>query len=435
MKKSLIKKIVFFFFLFTQVSFSQTSSSDAYKLCVALQYNNFLSDTEAENAVQKIMSVVGISEQPILQACDNMNNAVAVAYRGQRFILYDPEFMKMLSKNTDDYWSNLFVLAHEVGHHVNGHSLDILLYSSGNINTKSLEEKRNQELQADEFAGFALAKLGATLQDATDLFKNLPEIPNENYSTHPNKEKRIEAVKRGYEKAGLGYADSELINYSLTENLDTSNIKSWDNVIENVKEDMLTNISDPFERINLIKKENIPDKRNTSWVTGKILKNTNAKFIDPRLFIIQEKYNNTEDIFSYTDLYFHNSFFIQNVLAKVPKNYQKTVLGYIRNGRFEFEFIFDDGYNGFFSSVSPDNKNHWGINLKRKTNESRENYTNRFKFFIEKLKKQKQLFIRISKIDYAFINGIEDFININDVENYIKTHQFDLNGSSKALNF
>lgn len=420
---------------FVQFSIAQ-NTSNSYKLCVALQTNNFLNDKEAQRAVDRIMSVTGLVERPILQACDNINNAVAISYRGERYILYDPDFMKMISKNTDDYWSNLFVLAHEVGHHINGHSLDILLFVNGEIDVKSLEEKRMQELQADEFAGFVLAKLGATLQDATNLFKNFPRIPNENYSTHPNKEKRIEAVKRGYEKTGLGYSDTEILNYSLTEKLDMNDTQLWDNVIENVKDNMLEDIIDPFKRIDIIKNENIPDKKNTSWVTGKILENNNSNFLNPTLFVVQEKYDEAEDnLLLNTDLYFHNSFFIQYVLNKIPRTFHKTALSYIRNGRFEFQFIFDDGHTGLFSSISSDNQNQWGMVLKRNTNESKGDYNRRYAIFFEKLKKQKQLFIRISKIDYGFVNGIEEFIDMSSLEGQIKTHQFGLAGSSNALEF
>jgi hypothetical protein len=183
------------------VSFGQKSNdADALKLCVALQSTNFTTDAEAEDAVNKILSVIGASQKPTLQACSNINNAVAAVYKGQRYILYDRDFMNSLTAGSNKYWSNMFILAHEVGHHINGHSLDIVLYASDIIDPKSLEEKRKQELEADEFAGFVLAKLGASLSQTSKVLSNLPRISNENSSTHPSKDKRIASVRLGFKK-------------------------------------------------------------------------------------------------------------------------------------------------------------------------------------------------------------------------------------------
>ena len=198
-----MKKLIIFFFLVVSASYSQTS--DALKLCVALQ-DNFTSNTEANNAVDKILSVIGTSQKPILQPCSNINNAVAASYKGQRYILYDKDFMESLTVGRNKYWSNMFILAHEVGHHINGHSLDIILYQNDVINPKSLSTRRSQELEADEFAGFVLAKLGATFDQTSKVLLNIPKISNDYDSTHPSTDKRIRAVKNGWER---GYVKKE----------------------------------------------------------------------------------------------------------------------------------------------------------------------------------------------------------------------------------
>ena len=56
---------------------------------------------------------------------------LATSFKGVRYILYDKGFMNSL--DSGDNWTNLFILAHEVGHHINGHSLDLLLYDIRNI--------------------------------------------------------------------------------------------------------------------------------------------------------------------------------------------------------------------------------------------------------------------------------------------------------------
>ena len=196
-----MKKLILVLFFFPLISFSQKiNNADALKLCISLQGNNFASDELADNAINKILSVIGASQKPILQACNNINNAIAVAYKGQRYILYDRNFMNSINSEENQYWSNMFILAHEIGHHINGHSLDILLYANDIVDPKSLEESRQQELEADEFAGFVLAKLGATLKETSLVMQNIPLIDNENTSTHPIKDKRIIAARKGYKK-------------------------------------------------------------------------------------------------------------------------------------------------------------------------------------------------------------------------------------------
>ena len=198
-----MKKLFIYFFFIVSSAYSQTS--DALKLCVALQ-DNFTSNYEANNAVDKILSVIGTSQKPILQPCSNINNAVAASYKGQRYILYDKDFMESLTVGRNKYWSNMFILAHEVGHHINGHSLDIILYQNDVINPKSLSTRRSQELEADEFAGFVLAKLGATFNQTSKVLLNIPKISNDYDSTHPSTDKRIRAVKNGWER---GYVKKE----------------------------------------------------------------------------------------------------------------------------------------------------------------------------------------------------------------------------------
>ena len=106
--------------------------------------------------------------------------------------------MSMLSSDTSN-WTNLFILAHEVGHHVNGHSLDLVLYAGEIVDAPELKNKREQELEADEFAGFILAKLGASLNQTISSVSNLSN-EDDTYSTHPKRDKRISAINNGFIK-------------------------------------------------------------------------------------------------------------------------------------------------------------------------------------------------------------------------------------------
>lgn len=196
----MIKRIVVLL-LIVQFSFAQDygNSVDALKICSSLQANNFGTDAEAEQALEKILSVIGASKRFVLQPCDNINNAVATAYKGIRYILYDRQFMNSISNGND--WGNLFILAHEVGHHINGHSLDLVLYMAEVVEPSTLALKRQQELEADEFAGFILSKLGGSLQDARTAITNVSSTGEDSYSTHPSRDKRLEAMEKGFDNA------------------------------------------------------------------------------------------------------------------------------------------------------------------------------------------------------------------------------------------
>ena len=193
-----MRKLLYLILFVSFVSFSQDygNKEDAIKLCTAIQSNNFSSDTSADNALERILGVIGASKRFVLQPCDNINNAVATSFNGIRYILYDRDFMNTLDSGSN--WGNLFILAHEVGHHINGHSLDILLYKS--VEPKTLKQRRQQELEADEFAGFILAKLGGSLSSCNDVITKISNNSDDTYNTHPSRNKRIGAVRKGYYK-------------------------------------------------------------------------------------------------------------------------------------------------------------------------------------------------------------------------------------------
>jgi hypothetical protein len=196
-----VRKLILLLLFVPLFSFGQDygNDSDALKLCTAIQTNNFTTDVEAEKALDRILSVIGASKRFVLQPCDNINNAVATSYKGVRYILYDKDFMDSL--DSGDNWTNLFILAHEVGHHINGHSLDLLLYVAEAVEAETLVNQREQELEADEFAGFILGKLGATLEQASLGISLISTEKDDTYSTHPSKSKRLSAINLGFNNA------------------------------------------------------------------------------------------------------------------------------------------------------------------------------------------------------------------------------------------
>lgn len=208
--KNLFLIITFLFYSYCYSQYDYNNSADALSLCIAYQNNSFTSNnsthqtsfssfSNANDELSKILSVIGASKRFIVQPCSSINNALAVQYKGVRYILYDPVFMSSLSNGNS--WSDLFILAHEIGHHINGHALDIILYATETVEVVSLAENRKQELEADEFAGFVLAKLGATFEQAIYSIDKYSSNGSDINSTHPSKSKRLVAIKTGFENA------------------------------------------------------------------------------------------------------------------------------------------------------------------------------------------------------------------------------------------
>lgn len=196
MKNTFIYLLAFFpILLFSQEDDSYkldyNNTRNAAELCTRYKSNGFISNAEADNALGKILSVVGASKRFIVAPCENINNALAITDDGMRYILYDPEFINSISE-TSNYWANMSILAHEVGHHINGHTLGASM---------SAYENRIQELEADEFSGFVMQKIGATLEQAIDAIASLASSGDDSYSSHPNKERRTKAITKGFNNA------------------------------------------------------------------------------------------------------------------------------------------------------------------------------------------------------------------------------------------
>ncbi|MFL9845731.1 M48 family metalloprotease [Flavobacterium rhizosphaerae] len=111
------------------------------------------SGTTVQKAVAEIMSVIGLKPNFELRVA-NVPNAAAVVIKNKRYILYNPKFMNQINKASGTNWAAISILAHEIGHHLNGHTLD------------NVGSRPQTELEADEFSGFVLRKMGATLPDA-----------------------------------------------------------------------------------------------------------------------------------------------------------------------------------------------------------------------------------------------------------------------------
>ena len=63
------------------------NSQKATELCTRMKSNSFMSNADADEALGKILSVLGASKRLVLAPCENINNAIAIIDDGMRYIL------------------------------------------------------------------------------------------------------------------------------------------------------------------------------------------------------------------------------------------------------------------------------------------------------------------------------------------------------------
>ncbi|MEJ8757078.1 membrane-binding protein [Pontibacter sp. H259] len=145
----------------------------------------------ARDIVKEIIDVVGLKPRFELRAA-NIENAAAVIYNGKRYILYNEDFLAAINNAVHTDWGGVSILAHEIGHHLNGHTLSRTGSNPGD------------ELEADEFSGFVLRKMGASLAEAQAAINLLSE--EHTSATHPGRNYRLASISKGWKNA-----DSQLM--------------------------------------------------------------------------------------------------------------------------------------------------------------------------------------------------------------------------------
>ena len=139
----------------------------------------------ALDIVAQILSYTGLPQTFEVYSA-NIYNAAALMADNKRVILYDPRLIADIEEITDHDWPAVSILAHEIGHHLAGHTLEEVY-------------NRSYELEADYFSGFILQKMGATLDESQSVMNLLRDHPN--MTEHPPQAERLAAIKQGWQEA------------------------------------------------------------------------------------------------------------------------------------------------------------------------------------------------------------------------------------------
>ena len=145
---------------------------------------------DVEATIERITAASGLAANFTIVAEEGYGNAAAVIVDGRRIIVYDPLLLQTLEQQIGNAWAPTSVIAHEVAHHLNGHTV-------GEIN-----RRHEAELEADFFSGFILRRMGASLPDALAAVRELAsDIAS---PSHPARDARVAEITRGWNAADQG---------------------------------------------------------------------------------------------------------------------------------------------------------------------------------------------------------------------------------------
>jgi hypothetical protein len=152
------------------------------------QMQGFVSDSHAEKVIGQFAQKMGqINSKFKVMQCGNTDNCFATVIEGQPYIIYDRDFLNRVEETTQTDWAAVSILAHEIGHHANFHTID---------GTGSRPEK---EMEADYFSGFWLHEMGASLEQSEEAIKHFQgEFVT---TTHPPRSQRLMAIENGWRAA------------------------------------------------------------------------------------------------------------------------------------------------------------------------------------------------------------------------------------------
>ncbi len=153
---------------------------------------------EAQEVLDSLCETVFCAHYHLIE-CNHLGNASACidSTNLTKYIAYDNIFFQKL-KDNDHQIEAKSILAHEIGHQINDHVL-MLLNANRNHVIYPDATRRDFEIVADKFSGYAMGRMGydsaATLKAYYEVITNINDV-----GTYPAKYKRIEAVKEGWIK-------------------------------------------------------------------------------------------------------------------------------------------------------------------------------------------------------------------------------------------
>lgn len=156
-----------------------------------------ISERQAKAAVHLVVKHSGLLPNFTVRENSDVNTAVAYIKNRERYIEYNPFIIASIIDSTQTNWAAVSILAHEIAHHLLGHTLNPGKISPGD------------ELACDKYSGFILQRMGATDQDAIAAIKIAGTALGT--KTHPPRYARIEAILQGWNESADLLAGTESV--------------------------------------------------------------------------------------------------------------------------------------------------------------------------------------------------------------------------------
>jgi hypothetical protein len=163
------------------------------------------SEAAAKEAVYRVVQHSGLLPTFTVREDAQLRSANAYIKGGERVIAYNPEFLARVMDSTHTDWSAVSVLAHEIAHHLLGHTLDPNAVHPGD------------ELACDLYSGFILQRMGATLDESLAAM----EVAGNAHGSrsHPPRHARLAAIRQGWEEAARVLAPGGRVSLSVPNDL------------------------------------------------------------------------------------------------------------------------------------------------------------------------------------------------------------------------
>ncbi len=137
---------------------------------------------------QRVANVLGVA--PINIYRGGVPNASATVINNSPVIVYSSQFLNSMGQQASS-WAPVSIIAHEYGHHMN---FDTSFYGQ-------FKHPWTKELQADFVSGFAMARMGASLEQSTRALRSNFSFTSS--GSHPDTPKRLDALTQGWHRGRL----------------------------------------------------------------------------------------------------------------------------------------------------------------------------------------------------------------------------------------
>jgi hypothetical protein len=144
-----------------------------------------ITEQQAKSAVYRIVRYSGLQPNFIVRENSGIPTAIAFIKARKRYIEYNPGVIAGIVDSARTDWSAVSILAHEIAHHLLGHTLD------------PGQRHPGDELACDQWSGFILNAMGARLEESLSAMR----VSGHALDTlrHPQKEARLEAIRQGWD--------------------------------------------------------------------------------------------------------------------------------------------------------------------------------------------------------------------------------------------